>query len=450
MSLATATASPPDVKLVLDRDGVILEATCAVQNEDLRPWIGRPWLDTVVDPGRAKVERIVADARSAGVSAFRQVNQRFPSGLELPIEYTAVRQGRKGLVAIGKSLQAVADLQSRLNAAQQAMERDYWKLREAETRCRLLFDRSHEAVLVVRAEGLDIVEANPVARSVLGILQPLPEADSGQPLLPELAPEDRRALERMLNRIRDKGKAPGILIHLGADARPWMVRASLLPSHDGLGYLLQLSSADLAAPAPGCELDVDDLVEGAPDAFVAIDAVGSVLRANRSFLDLVQMGEEASVVSQPLGRWLGRAGADLTVLINHVREHSPVRHFGTTLQGELGASTEVEVAASAAGDGSDPSIGVWIRDIGARLPLAPEDESLGSDLAVLTEAIGRKSLPELVKEAVAALELHYIEAALELTDGNRTAAAQLLGVSRQSLHAKLNRYGSNGEPSRLE
>jgi DNA-binding NtrC family response regulator len=40
------------------------------------------------------------------------------------------------------------------------------------------------------------------------------------------------------------------------------------------------------------------------------------------------------------------------------------------------------------------------------------------------------------------VEQAYIKAALELTAGNRTAAAQLLGVSRQSLYAKLNRYGS--------
>ena len=39
------------------------------------------------------------------------------------------------------------------------------------------------------------------------------------------------------------------------------------------------------------------------------------------------------------------------------------------------------------------------------------------------------------------VERRYIEAALELTGGNRTAAAELLGLSRQSLYAKLNRYG---------
>ena len=44
---------------------------------------------------------------------------------------TTVRLGGKaGLIAIGRNLQAVAELQSRLIAAQQAMEQEYWKLRE--------------------------------------------------------------------------------------------------------------------------------------------------------------------------------------------------------------------------------------------------------------------------------------------------------------------------------
>ena len=53
---------------------------------------------------------------------------------------TVLLGGHAGLLAIGKSLQAVAELQSRLITAQQTMERDYWKLRDVETKYRLLFD----------------------------------------------------------------------------------------------------------------------------------------------------------------------------------------------------------------------------------------------------------------------------------------------------------------------
>jgi DNA-binding NtrC family response regulator len=38
------------------------------------------------------------------------------------------------------------------------------------------------------------------------------------------------------------------------------------------------------------------------------------------------------------------------------------------------------------------------------------------------------------------VERHFVEAALELTGDNRTAAAEVLGLSRQSLYLKLRRH----------
>jgi len=46
--------------------------------------------------------------------------------------------------------------------------------------------------------------------------------------------------------------------------------------------------------------------------------------------------------------------------------------------------------------------------------------------------------------AVGLVERYYITQALQLTAGNRTAAARLLGLSRQSLYVKLARYGIEG------
>ena len=437
----------PDVTLELDREGVIRSVSLsgAVPSEDVDEWIGRPWVETVVDPGGTKVERIVTDALETGVSAFRQVNQRFPSGIELPIEYTAVRLGRKGLVAVGKSLHAVAELQSRLNAAQQAIERDYWKLREVETRCRLLFDRSNEAVLMVAASDLRILEANPTAIGALGLSPP--DGNSGDAdLLSEVAAEDRPALTGMLQRVRDDGRAPGILVHVGAERRPLLVRASLLPSQEGLHYLIQLQPVGLAPPAEEDGIPFEELLERSPDAFVALDAGGRVLRANRAFLNLAQVGDQRSVAGEPLERWLGRPGADLTVLLSNVARHGSVRLFSTTLQGELGLGTEVEVSAAGERDHDPRTIGVLIRDVASRLRAGSELGPAGAPLGTaVTDQIGRTPLPDLVREAVAVVERNYINAALELTGGNRTAAAQLLGVSRQSLYAKLNRYADEDE-----
>ncbi len=437
----------PDITLVLDLDGVIQEAkvSSSISEPDLEGWIGLAWHETVVDPGRSKVRRIIDDARSSGVSAFRQVNQRFPSGLELPVEYTAVRQGRSGLIAIGKSLQAVADLQSKLNAAQHAIERDYWKLREVETRCRLLFDRSNEAVLLVRASGMQVVEANPAALRALGLAPRHPLTNGGPGLLSQVAPEERNAFEEMLRRVRDQGKAPGVLVHLTAERKPWLVRCSLLPSQDGLSYLIQMTPA-AAAPAPNEEdaIPLEALVARAPDGFVVLDPAGRIVSANQAFLDLVDAGDDSSVFDEPLSRWLGRPGADMAVLLAGLARSGEVRLFSTTVHGELGGTSEVELAAASDDPDAPTCIGVWIRHVAARLPEPNDAQSTATILERFADRVGQASLPDLVKEATSEVESNCIQAALELTAGNRTAAAQLLGVSRQSLHAKLNRYGADG------
>ena len=54
-------------------------------------------------------------------------------------------------------------------------------------------------------------------------------------------------------------------------------------------------------------------------------------------------------------------------------------------------------------------------------------------------------LPTLVCDTSAIIERHCIETALQLANGRRTAAAELLGLSRQSLYMKLSRYGMDGE-----
>jgi transcriptional regulator PpsR len=441
----TSGKAVPDVLLFLDLHGVIRDATlsAALPPQNLDAWIGRPWLDTVVDPGVAKVQRIVDDARTAGVSAFRQVNQRFPSGLELPIEYTAFRDGRKGLVAVGKSLQAIAELQSRLVAAQQAMERDYWKLREVETRCRLLFDRSHEAVLLVRAANLQILEANPAALRALDLGGRGTDTANGRDFRADLNPDERAALDSMLHRVRDQGRAPGILVGLGRMQRTWLVRASLLPSHDGLCFLLQLTATEASSPHDeGARVPTQALLDRSPDGWVVLDDAGAIVSANRAFLDMIQVGDESSVRGARLGRWLGRPGADMTVLLANVSRSGSVRLFSTTLQGELGAATEVEVSAAGERPERPQHVCVSIRDVASRLPVPVADSPLGARLAELTARIGRTPLPALVKETVAEVESQFIRAALTLTAGNRTAAAQLLGVSRQSLYAKLDRYGA--------
>jgi transcriptional regulator PpsR len=327
------------------------------------------------------------------------------------------------------------------------MERDYWKLREVETRYRLLFNASNEAVLLVRAADLHVVEANPAAVTALGLAQPHGRTE-GWPLLEQVPGDEHDRLQEALLRVRQQGKAPGMLLHLGLAREPWIVRASLVRAEGGPLFLLQLGAVGVLSPAPfaGSESPIERLVERGPDAFCLLDQDGVVTRANRAFLDLVQASSEAVVHGERLSRWLARPGADLTVLLASVQRHGVVRLFATTLHSELGTDTDVEISAAGDEESAPRRIGVFIRDVGRRLVPAPvAGQRLGSVVGALTEQVGRSSLRALVRETVGAVERHYIESALEMTGGNRTAAAELLGLSRQSLYSKLDRYGIEGE-----
>ena len=443
--MAALPTVQPDITLLLDMEGVIREATLSpsMSNESVDGWLGRPWVEVAGEMGGEKVKRMVDDARVTGISAFRQINQRFPSGLEIPMEFTTVLLGgRAGMLAIGKNLQAVAELQSRLIAAQQTMERDYWKLREIETRYRLVFDASNEAVMIVSAANLRILEANRTAIEALNSPRRRNEDIAGRELLHDIAAEDRDAVREVLARIRERGKALSILVHLGAEAKPWMLRGSLMTAEPGHVFLLQFTAAtDLSAPKEKGELPtIEELVGHLPDGFVALDEAGIVRHANQAFLDLVQLGSKSSAIGESLGRWLSQPGADLNALLSNIQRHRTVRLFTTSIRGELGTETEVEISAGT-GEDEPGQIGVLLRNVARRLPSGSESDFLRTALGPMNEQIGKSSLRQLVKNTVGIVEQHYVKQALELAGGNRTATAELLGLSRQSLYAKLNRYG---------
>lgn len=354
----------PDITLHLDMEGVIQDATLsrALPAEDLDHWIGRPWFETVSAAGSDKVKRLVEDARWLRVTGFRQINQRFPSGREILVEYATIRLGEgDGLIAIGRNLQAVAELQARLVEAQQSMERKYWKLREVETRYRHLFDNADEPVILIRAANLRILEANPAA--IRALRTERSEAGEGRIVLGDVAPEDREAFQAMLGRAREHGKSTGILVRLGAHRELWLVRASLMTSDTGDLFLLQLTRAGAAAPSPheASNVPVEELIERGPDAFVVTDRDGTVLRGNQAFADLVQLAGSDAAVGARIDRWLGPA-LDLDTLLAAVRRDGRVRQFIVAVRAAGGRQTQVEISAVGSSDIDPHYFGFLLRE----------------------------------------------------------------------------------------
>ncbi len=439
-------AAAADVALVVDRKGVIKDI--AFGSDDLSrevegEWTGQPWLETVTNDSRPKIEALLKDAASNAGLRWRQLNHASSRGATVPVMYSAIRLGDDGRVlALGRDLRALSTLQQRLIAAEQSIERDYSRLRHAEMRYRLLFQVSSEPVLVVDAGTQKVVDSNPAAAQLLG--------EGAKRLVGRSFPEGfdapgTKSINTLLSTVRATGRAEDLRVRLLDGQREFLVSASLFRQDNASHFLVRLSpvhanTASLAVPRAKSRLL--EVVDGLPDGVVVTGVDGRILTANRAFLDLAQLATEEQARNQSLERWLGRPGVDLGVLVANLRQHGSVRLFSTTLRGEYGSSAEVEISAVSVPEGPEPCFGFTLRNVGRRLAAETRgSRELPRSVEQLTELVGRVSLKDLVRETTDVIERLCIEAALELTRDNRASAAEMLGLSRQSLYVKLRRYG---------
>jgi transcriptional regulator PpsR len=406
-------------------------------------WVGKTWVETVTPDSRHKVEALLRDSKSAGMPRWRMVNHRAESGADLPVLYAALRVNEGGqVVAFGRSMRPMATLQQQLVSAQQSMEREYLKLRQAEARHRLLFQVSTEAVLIVDATTRKIIEANPAAGALLG--------EGNKRLVGRIFPDgfdadSNQSVQGLLGAVRATGRTDTVIVRTADGSRTYSAAASLFREERSSFFLVRLAALDGAptvATVPKHKSKVLEIVASAPEGFVVTDLDGRIQFANRAFLDLAQLATEEQARNESLERWLGRPGVDFNLLTAQLREHGSLRLFATQLRGEFGSSVDVEICAVSVVDGEDPCLGFTIRDVGQRVTF---DRQVSRDkprsVAQLTELVGRVPLKDLVRESTDMIEKLCIEAALEITGDNRASAAEILGLSRQSLYAKLRRYG---------
>jgi transcriptional regulator PpsR len=189
-----------------------------------------------------------------------------------------------------------------------------------------------------------------------------------------------------------------------------------------------------------------ELLAHAPDGFAVTDLEGQIRFANRAFLDIAELATEEQARGASIGNWIGRPGADLSVFQAMLKKYGVVRLMNTSSHGAHGAATEIEVSAVWVPEGDDPSIGFLIRDVGRRLATSPQGaRDLTRAVEQLTGLVGKVALRELLRDTSDLVERHFIEAALELTEDNRTSAAEILGISRQSLYVKLRHHRLQAE-----
>lgn len=442
-----------DLVVLLDHDGVVVDATVhgtGLGRLGVDAWKGRAWADTVTAETRSKLQANLDDARVGASMRWRQVNHPVPGAEDVPVMYLTVPAQGVGTVAwvsFGRDLQPMAVLQRRLVEAQQTMERDYWRYREADTRYRHLLHTSHEALLLADGQSQRVVEANPAAESLPGRQR---GALVGTALASLFAESSAELLQNLLAATRTVGKRDAVRLMLADGTTPVTVSATLF-RQDQLPFLLvrllpdaQVRGAGAPEGASLATLHAAHFGQAA-DGLVYTDAQGRILAANRTFALMAQLSAEEQARGEMLDRWLGRTGVELSVLVTNLRQRGSVGLFVTSLRGEFGAAIDVEISASVLALPDGPKLSFSIRDVSRRLQGEERTpDRVSRSVGELTELVGRVPLKDIVSETTEMIEQLCIEAALQMTQGNRASAAQLLGLSRQSLYVKLNRFGLAG------
>ena len=451
--LVTAAA---DIVLVLDRRGIIRDM--AFGSEELAAdlagdWIGQPMGDVVSVDSQPKIALLLGEVDSpAPPPRARHANHPLPGGGTVAISWSLRRLGDSNqMLALGRDLRVLAGMQQRLIEAEQSLERDYSRLRLAEARYRLLLQSSAEPIVVVDLGTQKVVEANPMAARLLG-----EDARQivGKPFAEQLDAVSGRALPEWFAALRAAGRAEPLRARLAHERRECRLPALIFRQENSSHALLRIEAVGPAGATqrpPNGHADgqvsagvsgrsrITEMFVCLPDAMVVTDADGRILELNRAYIDIAQLATEEQALGESLERWLGRSGVDLGVLLANLRESGELRQFATRLRGDLGGSAEVEISATRLGAPEDPAFGFALRRRRAAEGRSPR--ALTRSVEQLTELVGRVSLKELVRETTDVIERLCIEAALELTRDNRASAAEMLGLSRQSLYVKLRRYG---------
>ncbi|NBQ07815.1 MAG: transcriptional regulator PpsR, partial [Betaproteobacteria bacterium] len=340
-----------------------------------------------------------------------------------------------------RNLERLAELQRRLVETQQSVERDYLRLRHIEARYRVLFETSPEAVLMIDAASYRLIEANVGAQALF--------KDAGKRLVGRDFREcfevsSQGEVQSLLRTALATGRIEMCSATLMGANVPLTVSATVFRQEGGAQYLVRLTQREASA---GSSVDAEssavlsEAMEQFPDGWLLTDTSGTVKSVNEEGMALLGLTASSQVIGQSMERWLLRGSVDWGVLNTSLKQHLPVRNFATEVRTLSGMTLPVEVSAVYLSR-PEPMYAFFVRDMDRRMQVAAGATTAAPHpFAELSQLVGRRPIKDIVGETVDTIERMCIEAALELTHNNRASAAEMLGLSRQSLYVKLRRFG---------
>jgi transcriptional regulator PpsR len=437
---ASLLAALADVQFALNDSGRIaaIASESALAREVSRDsLIGRPWLELVSESDR----NLAADCLQLA-SAQPDVPQTIDVRLNIvseqepvPLSCWICSNSKDHTVHIAcLDLRSESNLRQQLVNAQRTLEQDYWSNRRLEARYRRMLEMVAEGFIVVDDLSGRVLEANGTATSLLELEE---GALVGRIFPVGLDAEGARALTELQ---RESRSTTGVVQGQLTTASGETLDAGMTCLRQGneTRLLIRLAATSDKTQSEGMG---DVSFQSAPDGILITDSAGVVIAANNAYLDMAGIQDIEQATGRRADRWLGRSIVDLDVLMGNIQPDRPLQLFSSVLRTEFGTRIDIELSAVQIERQGQLSVLMFIRDVGRRIDADhTTDVHLPRSIEQITGRVGRVPLKQLVRESTDVIEALCIEAALKLTQDNRAAAAELLGLSRQSLYTKLRRF----------
>ena len=437
---STVARVASDISLVIDREGVITDVASgpAAMAASCGDWVGRRWVDTVTVDTQAKIEALLDEVRTRGVSRRREVSHPDPGG-DIPVAWAAIRLGDTGpVLAVGRDLRAVAAIQQRFIDTQNELERDYWRRREAEGRYQLLFQVASDAVMVLDAASREVIDANAAATEYFGA------GLAGNRFPERLSDGARAAVLELLAASQSTGRAGEIrLRHQGI---AYDLSATPFRAESRQRLLVRARRHEPGAAGDAALAAASAFVDSTPDAVVITDSAGRVLHANRAFAALASERSETALRGRALPELMGDDDGAWRALIERVHHRGFAAREALAVRQSPGGALPVDVTATLLPEGEQECLGFTLRLAGSLADAATSE--IGRDLALagFVERIGQLTLDELLEDVRLQAERQLLVASLERAGQVLPAAAALLGLTPYALMRRLRRHGLMARP----
>ncbi len=445
--LSDILMSTMDIVLQLSKDGQIAEVRSSLGHtlDALTlSWRGHDLRETLTVESIPKFDAALLDMQTTQSEPRNlELNHAVDGAVDLPIRYTLrALPGTDILLLVGRDLSSISEAQQHLVNAQIELERDYEAHRDAETRFRVLLEGTKEAVMFVSCATGRITNLNRRAASLLGAEK---QSITGQAVAQEFDGRRRGELIEALTAAAFADPSNTVSVKARRSQKPLLISPQLFRIDNERMLYCSIDTDEGAAQSTAPELAVRmaSLFDRGPDAILFTDTSGQILSGNEAFLSLIEAPHLASLRGRSISDFFARGVIDMKAILENTAKSGALPLYATHMVSELGNDVPAEISASTVRSNDETVLAMVVRDARrAEAVWRPNGSAQsGGDMRSVMELVGSTTLKKIVADTTDMVEKMCIETAVELTQNNRVAAAEMLGLSRQSLYVKLRKYG---------